>query len=244
MGVYTDHLTAEVRLERMRPEQIEAAKARRAAVYVPFGSLEWHGRHNPVGLDAIKAHEQLVGLALRAGGVVYPAVFFGSGGGHLDWPSSFMVSAEPMIQLVSELLRGFERDGYRQVILLSGHYPNRPVYLDQALAAYRAGEGRMRGLAIIENEIPGVPGDHAALHETSFMLHLHPETVDATALSVPPTGLPDGEIHNWMGPESLEHPCYGLVGIDPRGRAAAELGRVSTEKLIDFLASWLEEEND
>jgi creatinine amidohydrolase len=244
MGVYTDQLAVEVRLERMRPEQIDAARARRAAIYLPFGSLEWHGRHNPVGLDAIKAHEQLVGLALRAGGVVYPAVFFGSGGGHLEWPSSFMVSAEPMIQMVGELLRGFERDGYGQAILLSGHYPNRPVYLDQALAAYRAGGGRMRVLAIIENEIPGVPGDHAALHETSFMLYLHPETVDAAGLVTPANGQPDGEIHNWMGPESHEHPCFGLVGIDPRGRAAAELGRASTEKLIDFLAGWLAEEND
>jgi creatinine amidohydrolase len=240
MGIYSDHLLEEVRLERMRPEQIEQAKARRAAIYVPFGSLEWHGRHNPVGLDAIKAHEQLVGLALRAGGLVYPAVFFGSGGGHLEWPSSFMVSAEPMAQMVSELLHGFERDGYRQAILLSGHYPNRPVYLDQAIETYRAGGGSMRVLAIIENEVPGVPGDHAALHETSFMLYLHPETVASERLVVPAEGMPDDAVHNWMGPESVSHPCYGLVGIDPRGRASAELGRVSTERLIAYFNNWLE----
>jgi creatinine amidohydrolase len=241
MGIYSDQLVVEVRLESMRPEQIAQAKARRAAIYVPFGSLEWHGYHNPVGLDAIKAHEQLVGLAQRAGGLVYPAVFFGSGGGHLDWPSSFMVSAEPMVQLVGELLRGFERDGYRQAVLLSGHYPNRPVYLDQAVEIYRAGGGSMRVLAIIENEAPGVPGDHAALHETSSMLYLHPETVAAERLAQPADGLPDGEVHNWMGPESSSHPCYGLVGIDPRGRASAGLGRESTGRLIAYLQDWLED---
>jgi creatinine amidohydrolase len=239
MGFYSDHLVEEVRLERMRPEQIAAAKARRAAIYVPFGSIEWHGYHNPVGLDAVKAHEQLVGLALRAGGVVYPAVFFGSGGGHLEWPDTFMVSADPMVQLVSELLRGFERDGYRQTVLLSGHYPNRPVYLDRAIEAYCAGGGTLRALAIIENEIPGVPGDHAALHETSSILYLHPETVAAERLGLPPEGLPDGEIHNWMGAESAAHPNYGLVGIDPRGRASADLGRASTERLVEYLVDWL-----
>jgi creatinine amidohydrolase len=241
MGIYSDTIVEEVRLERMRPEQILRAKARRAAIYLPFGSLEWHGYHNPVGLDAVKAHEQLVGLALRAGGIVYPAVFFGSGGGHLDWPSSFMVSAQPMIQVVTELLSAFERDGYQQALLLSGHYPNRPVYLDRAVENYRSGGGTMRVLAIIENEVPEVSGDHAALYETSSMLYLHPEMVAAERLAMPVEGRPDGEVHNWMGPESAAHPCYGLVGIDPRGRADADLGHDTSERLIDYLQNWLGE---
>ncbi len=78
MARFTDALTREVRLERMRPEAVEAAKAAQPSIYVPFGSIEWHGYHNPGGLDAVKAHEQLVGLASRVGGVVYPPVFFGA----------------------------------------------------------------------------------------------------------------------------------------------------------------------
>ncbi len=66
MPVYTDNLEAEVRLEYMRPEQIDAARARQPTIYLPFGALEWHGYHNPVGLDGLKAHEQLVGLAAHA----------------------------------------------------------------------------------------------------------------------------------------------------------------------------------
>jgi creatinine amidohydrolase len=241
MGVYSEGIQNEVRLERMRPEQLEQARGRRAAIYLAFGSIEWHGHHNPVGLDAIKAHEQLVGLALRAGGVVYPAVFFGSGGGHLEWPFSYMVSAEPMVQVTRELLRGFERDGYRQAILLSGHYPNRPVYLERAVEEYRAAGGKMRVLTLIENEIPGVHGDHAALYETSAMLHLHPETVDQARLATPTGEAQDGEIHNWMGVESQGHPNYGLVGVDPRGRARADRGREESERLISYLAAWLDQ---
>lgn len=60
-----------------------------------------------MGLDTLKAHEQLVGLAQRAGGVVYPPIYFGAGGGHTQWPHSFMVSPEPMAQIVTELLHGF-----------------------------------------------------------------------------------------------------------------------------------------
>lgn len=241
MARFSDKLEREVRLERMRPEEIEVAKAANPAIYVPFGSVEWHGYHNPVGLDTLKAHEQLVGLAARVGGLVYPPVYFGSGGGHGDWRSSFMVAAAPMIQLVTELLHGFERDGYQKAILLSGHYPNRPEYLDAARAAYLEANGTMSVLTLIENQVPGGEGDHAAKVETSFMLYLLPELVDAERLrSGPVDDIDRAEtVHNWMGPEYEGHPCYGLVGVDPRAHASADVGKENTERLLDFLAAWL-----
>ena len=241
MGLFTDQLTTEVRLERMRPDQIDAAKARRAAIYLPFGALEWHGYHNPVGLDALKAHEQLVGLASRAGGVVYPPIYFGAGGGHTEWPHSFMVSPEPMIQIVTGLLHDFTRDGYAQAILLSGHYPNRSQYLDAGVHAYQQAGGTMRVLALVENQAPGVEGDHAAKYETSSMLYLDPPLVNMATLQSEPDddiGGPEEKI-NWMGDGYRDHPCYGLVGIDPRGHASAAVGEASTRGLLDFLVDWL-----
>lgn len=242
MGVFSANLPDEVRLERMRPAQIEAAKARRAAIYVPFGALEWHGYHNPVGLDALKAHEQLVGLAQRVGGVVYPPVYFGAGGGHTQWPHSYMVSAGIMVQIVRELLHGFERDGYTHAILLSGHYPNRSEYLDAGVEAYLRMGGSMQVLALVENEVPGIAGDHAAKYETSAMLYLDPDTVDMSALERDDPGKVGGpdEVVNWMMEAYREHPCYGLVGIDPRGHASAAVGEQNTTTLLDFLADWLE----
>ncbi|NLF40824.1 creatininase family protein [bacterium] len=244
MGAFSDNLKKEVRLEFMRPEQVEEAKRTCPNIYVPFGSIEWHGYQNVVGLDALKAHEQLVGLAVKAGGVVYPPVYFGAGGGHGDWPSSFMVSAAPMVTIVTDLLKRFEADGYKKAILLSGHYPNRSQYLDTAIDAYAKGGGTMRVLAIVENQAPGVGGDHAAKFETSFMLHLHPESVDMARLDEScreDVSGPD-EKKNWMGSEWKGHPCYGLVGADPRGNASAALGRENTERLIAHLEQWLRQE--
>ncbi|RIK37224.1 MAG: hypothetical protein DCC55_24930 [Chloroflexi bacterium] len=242
MGIYSTNLVQEVRLERMHPAQLEAAKAQRAAIYVPFGAIEWHGYHNPVGLDGIKAHEQLVGLAACAGGVVYPPVYFGAGGGHTQWPHSYMVDASPMAQIVTQLLQGFERDGYTHAILISGHYPNRSQYLDAGVAAYKEAGGSMRVLALVENEVPGVDGDHAAKYETSAMLYLDPPLVNEEMLK----GQPSDDIGgaekriNWMKDEYQGHPCYGLVGIDPRGYATAAVGQANTETLIAFLIQWLE----
>lgn len=244
MGVFSDHLTTEVRIERMRPDQVAIAKSLNPSIYIPFGSVEWHGIQNPVGLDTIKAHEQLVGLASQVGGLVFPSVFFGAGGGHTQWPHTYMVDAAPMINIVTTLLHHFERDGYNNVILLSGHYPNRPEYLNAARDQYLVNGGTMRILSLIENEIPGGRGDHAALIETSFMLYLHPELVDLSQLGPPDDSASHNpeEIHNWMGEDWKDHPLYGLVGLDPRGRASAELGKSLTEALIQYLAGWLNED--
>ena len=98
-------------------------------------------------------------------------------------------------------------------------------------------------LVLIENQAPGVEGDHAARVETSFMMHLLPELVDVQRLHQGgehfPLGGPD-EVINWMVDTDPEHPCYGLVGIDPRAHASAELGRIFTQRLLDYLAAWVE----
>jgi len=242
MGVFSSRLDTEVRLERMRPAQLDAAMRRRPAIYVPFGSIEWHGRQNPVGLDATKAHEQLVGLAARIGGVVHPPVFFSSGGGHGGFPHSFMYDAAPMRALAARMLQRFEEKGFQTAILLSGHYPNKKEYLAPALDDYRRRGGAMRVLAIVENEPPGLSGDHAAKWETSYQLYLHPETVDMNELAGEPRDLggPE-EIAARMSDEMRSHPCYGICGIDPRAHASAEIGRQCVETLLAFLAAWVEE---
>jgi len=244
MGVYSSRLTpeTEVRLERMRPAQIDAARERLPAVYVAFGSVEWHGWHSPVGLDGIKAHEHLVGLAMRCGGVVHPLIPLGCGGGHGDFPHTYMVGAEPLEQITLDLLRGFERHGYRAAILLAGHYPNRESYLAPATAAYHEAGGTMDVLFLKEVQTPGIDlGCHACMTESSLMLHLHPETMDMSALDGDPTddiGGPE-ETCNWMDEACRDHPCYGILGIDPRGRSTAEVGARYTECLLTQLERWL-----
>lgn len=241
MAIYTDNLETEVRLEYMRPEQIDAARERLPAIYFPFGAMEWHGYHNPVGLDALKAHEQLVGLAARVGGVVYPAIYFGVGGGHKEWPGTYMVDGDAMTRIATDLLCRAEANGYRKAILISGHYPNKGDFMEQAAEDFHEDSRELETLVLVECELDNVDGDHAAKNETSFLLHLHPSTVDMARLDVEPRddiGPPDERI-NWMGQEFDGHPCYGLVGIDPRTHATADTGRVYTDRLLDFLADWV-----
>jgi hypothetical protein len=67
-------LSAAVQIQFMRPGQLEDALRKFPVVFVPFGLIEWHGRHLPLGNDALKAHGILVKCAEQYGGVVYPPV--------------------------------------------------------------------------------------------------------------------------------------------------------------------------
>ena len=40
-----------VQYEEMLPDEFRAALAAFPVAYVPFGSLEWHGRHLPYGVE-------------------------------------------------------------------------------------------------------------------------------------------------------------------------------------------------
>jgi hypothetical protein len=72
-------LSPSVQMQFLRPGQLEKALRAFPVVYVPFGLIEWHGRHLPLGNDALKAHGILVKTAEQFGGVVYPPVYFHNG---------------------------------------------------------------------------------------------------------------------------------------------------------------------
>lgn len=70
-------MTNEVCYERLRPSEIRAAREACPVAYIPIGTIEWHGVHNPVGLDTLKAHALCVRCAQEGGGLVLPSLYYG-----------------------------------------------------------------------------------------------------------------------------------------------------------------------
>ena len=68
----TPECSREVQLQFLRPAELESRAKAFPVVYVPFGPIEWHGHHLPLGCDALKAHGILCKTAETYGGVVYP----------------------------------------------------------------------------------------------------------------------------------------------------------------------------
>lgn len=69
----------EVRYRLCRPEQIVARREACPVAYVPIGTLEWRGPHNPVGLDTLQAEgagRALCGTRRRAAAGYSLKLFF------------------------------------------------------------------------------------------------------------------------------------------------------------------------
>lgn len=66
-----------VEYHKLRPEQLVKRRTEMPVAYIGLGILEWHGLHNPLGLDGVKANGIASYLAERLGGVVMPAQYWG-----------------------------------------------------------------------------------------------------------------------------------------------------------------------
>jgi creatinine amidohydrolase len=205
-------LSPAVQMQFMRPAQLEAAGRKFPAVYVPFGLIEWHGLHLPLGNDAIKAHAILVKCAEKFGGVVYPPVYFHNG-----------FRQEHLVPVLTDLFGRLKRTGYRVIIGVSGHnVPGQIDMINQALEPVTA-DGRVAGIGLWEITLsrgPESASDHAAKWETSNMMFLYPDLVDMSTLG-------EGSLNLDMKPPS------GIGGQDPRKHASAEVGRRNVELAAD-----------
>jgi creatinine amidohydrolase len=209
----------EHRYERMLPYQLREEIARRPVAYIPLGTYEWHGEHLPVGLDSLTSH----GLCLRAaeqdGGIVLPALYYGTGGGHGDYPWSMMMpkpdEIDAQIAFTISRLKSF---GVRLVVLFSGHFPPEQLDMIDKLAQRQY----IKVIALAVNRIEGlsIAPDHAALFETTLLAALHRELVQLERLPTAPVPADDVE----MGAirHDPQHPLYGIFGPDPRAFRAAD----------------------
>ncbi|HNS20474.1 MAG TPA: creatininase family protein [Sedimentisphaerales bacterium] len=207
-GAIQPELSAGVQMQFLRPGQLEKALRDFPAVYVPFGLIEWHGRHLPLGNDALKAHAILVKAAEQFGGAVYPPIYF-----HDGFPQ------ESMVPVLTALFQRIKKTGARVILGVSGHNVQGQIdMIDKALAPVVA-DGTVAGMGLWEitlSQGPGSSTDHAAKWETSSMMFFYPSLVDLSALG-------DGPLAPDMKPPD------GIGGQDPRKYASPEVGRRNAE---------------
>jgi len=210
----TSDLSRDVQMQFMRPGQLEAAVRKFPVVYVPFGLIEWHGRHLPLGNDALKAHGILVKCAEQFGGVVYPPVYFHSGFDrtHLE-------------AVLTELFERLRKTGFRVILGVSGHNVQNQIDMINASLAPVVAGGEAAGVGLWEMTLSRCDessSDHAAKWETSNMMFFYGDLVDMGEL-------PDG-------PMNLDMKApHGIGGQDPRVHASVEVGRRNVELAADAI---------
>jgi len=214
-----------IRYEESRPEHMKSMIRRSPVAYVPFGALEWHGEHNPLGLDGIKAQALCEAAAEKTGGVVFPPVFWGAFD-TMPFPFTFHFRPAGIKYLVRSTLSQLEGWGFMVIVMLTGHYPPTQIKLLRRECRRFNKKGKALALGVPEPVFAldlDYYGDHAGMWETSLMLAIRPELVDISAM---PRGL-----------STLERmKQYGVMGQDPREKANAEKGRAALERIAANLA--------
>lgn len=173
--------------EQLRPAQIAAIRARTPIAYLPWGALEWHSYHAPIGLDGIKAHGLCEALAKETGGVVLPAVYVGTDTikPYKGFHHTIEHNAETVTKLCLEFLQQLADEDFKVIVLVTGHYGEGQVKAMQAAAeAFRSRHPQVGLWAMPDSEpLEGAfPKNHAARGETSFQLLFKPELVDLSML--------------------------------------------------------------
>ena len=239
------HLAAEANLEQLRALRPNVA-------VLPWGALEGHNRHLPLGTDTIEA-SRLAGAAAAlahaegARVVVLPPVPFGNNAQQLDQVATIHLSTTTALAILRDVADSLRRQGIRRLVLVNAHGGNefkpliRDLQIDRDFLIVRVNFWELVPERL--REVFDDPGDHAGEMETSLLMHLTPELValeQAGAGTHVPFKLATlRQPGVWTPrPWSESHPDTGAG--DPRG-ATAEKGREYFGHLTRALADLLVE---
>jgi creatinine amidohydrolase len=225
------------RLELLLPFQIREILAARPVAFLPLGTIEWHCEHLPVGLDALTAHGLCLRAAAMGGGLVYPPLYYGTGGGHGDYPWTMMMPGPGEIEAQLHFtLSRMETLGVTRAVLFSGHFaPTQLDMIDRIAAQWNAKGSSLKAAASAVNRIPNLDfaPDHAGLFETTLLYGLHPDLVQEDRL--PQKQGEDAEADPYGAQRHApDHPLWGIFGPDPRG-----FDKAKAAPLVDAIVAHL-----
>jgi len=218
-----------IKFEESRPEAVRAMLIERPIAYVAMGALEWHGEHNPLGLDGIKAYALCEAVAARTGGVLFPPVYWGAPD-TVPFPFTFKFKRSVFKNIVRGTLKELKGMGFKMIFLLTGHYPPSLINLLKKECRRFNKQGGAFAIGAPEQVFAtdiDYFGDHAGMWETSIMMALRPELVDISPL---PSGLSTMERMKKLG----------VMGQDPKEKASAEKGRLALDHIVAGISSVIE----
>jgi creatinine amidohydrolase len=163
---------------------VQAIHQSQGACVLPFGIIEKHGPHLPLGTDLLDVRFAVMNAVKQEYAVVFPQYYFGQIFEAQQQPGTVAYSLSTQLTLLQETVKEMARNGCKKVIIANGHGGNDsllPLFAQAQLATPRDYVVYIVGLP--SRNGPGRPTEkskvdmHAGETETSLMLVARPDLV-------------------------------------------------------------------
>jgi len=175
--------------EEMTSKDIKEAAATHGVCILPLGIHEKHGNHLPVGTDVYISRSIACKAAELEPAVVFPHYYYSQGSETQHFVGCIKASHELIISAMQEMCDEIARNGFKKIIIMSGHGGNWGLlgfFAHKILGTGRDYALYMNSLGDINDErakrihdyVNGADmGEHAGLCETALMMHVRPDLV-------------------------------------------------------------------
>ena len=226
------------------------------SVMIITGSLEFHGVHNPLGVDTLVPEALAQRIEKQTEILVLPALPFGSCDYLRGFPGTVSLSTETLRRVLQEIVDSMRTHGARRFLFLNGHGGNLPALEQVALKLNSQGD-----LGIIANwwqmakEIdPAWGGGHGGGEETAAMLAICPQavhrercresTLKPLSENITTTGFKTVQFKGvtLTMPQPIAAICdNGWTGPDQPATASASWGEAMLEAISQLLIQLIDE---
>ena len=172
-----------VKWEELTAEDFrQAIQQSKGTCLLPFGILEKHGPHLPLGTDLLNVRYAALHAAEQEFAVVFPEYYFGQIFEAKHEPGTVAYSADLQLKLLQETTDEMARNGCKKVVIVNGHGGNEHLLPFFAQAQMASPKDYVVYVLDGERSRPGGPAKkstgidyHAGENESSNTLYTHPE---------------------------------------------------------------------
>jgi len=204
---------------------------------VPFGAIEQHGHHLPLGTDWMIAKAVARGLAEKLNAFLLPAMPYGNSREHMAFPGTITLRPSTLAAVLEDIVDSLRHHGIKRIVVFSAHGGNwilKPTLREINFKYPEISIVWAGGVVPERGDVP--PEDiHAGKDETSTILHLRPDLVKGTSPDLDSPGVVGQEFIDYVGLEKTTK--TGAWGVP--SRASAELGMERVEEAVNRQAEYV-----
>jgi creatinine amidohydrolase len=204
---------------------------------LPFGAIEQHGPHLPIGTDWLIAQEVARRLAEELGALLLPAMPYGCSREHMAFAGTVTLRPSTLAAVLEDVVDSLRAHGIRRVVVVSTHGGNWILKPTLREINYRYPDVKVIWASgVVPGEGAPVPEDiHAGRRETSAMLHLRPDLVRGELDGLDDPGRVGQEFLDYAGVDALSR--AGVWGRP--SQASGEAGRAQFEDAARAQAAYV-----